>query len=37
MKINVYLDDLRDCPTGFVLTKNIAELKDLFTMHDIVI
>ena len=37
MKINVYLDDLRDCPEGFVLPKNTDELKDLFKRHDIAI
>ena len=26
-KINLYLDDLRDCPEGFVLVKNIEEAK----------
>ena len=35
MKINVYLDDLRDCPEGFVLAKNIEELKKLFQTHEV--
>ena len=35
MKINVYLDDLRDCPEGFVLAKNIDELKRLFEKNEI--
>lgn len=35
MKINVYLDDLRDCPKGFVLAKNIEELKQLFSDNEV--
>lgn len=35
MKINVYLDDLRDCPEGFVLAKNIDELKGLMAAHEV--
>lgn len=35
MKINIYLDDLRDCPEGFVLAKNIEEVKKLFEQHEI--
>lgn len=37
MKINVYLDDLRDCPPGFHLAKTIDELKVLLGEHDIAI
>lgn len=37
MKINIYLDDLRDCPPNFMLAKNIDELKALITAHDIAI
>ena len=37
MKINAYLDDYRDCPEGFVLAKNIEELKQLFQDNDVVI
>ncbi|MER2190311.1 MAG: cyclic-phosphate processing receiver domain-containing protein [Solibacillus sp.] len=37
MKVNVYLDDLRDCPKGFTLAKNIDELKDLIAAHEITI
>lgn len=35
MKINVYLDDLRDCPKGFVLAKNIDELKRIFEENEV--
>lgn len=35
MKINIYLDDLRDCPKGFVLAKNIEELKKLFEENEV--
>ncbi|UYB50111.1 hypothetical protein OCI51_25985 (plasmid) [Lysinibacillus capsici] len=35
MKINVYLDELRDCPNDFILAKNINELQTLITTHDI--
>lgn len=34
-KINVFLDDLRKCPSGFVLAKNTYELIDLFDKNDI--
>ena len=37
MKINAYLDDLRDCPNHFVLAKNIEELKALCLTNDIAI
>lgn len=37
MKINAYLDDLRDCPNDFILAKNIDELKMLFANYDIAI
>lgn len=37
MKLNIYLDDLRDCPPQFVLAKNIEELKSLITTQDIAI
>lgn len=37
MKINVYLDDLRDCPEGFVLAKNIDELKKIFEENEVTI
>lgn len=37
MKINVYLDDLRDCPEGFKLAETIHELKDFLTRYDIAI
>lgn len=33
--INVYLDDLRDVPVGYVLVKNIADLKDIFEKVDV--
>ncbi|GCD10467.1 cyclic-phosphate processing receiver domain-containing protein [Clostridium tagluense] len=26
-KINLYVDDLRDCPEGFVIARNIAQAK----------
>lgn len=35
MKINVYLDDLRDCPEGFVLAKNVEELTQLFEQNEV--
>lgn len=35
VKINVYLDDLRDCPEGFVLAKNIDELKNIFEENEV--
>lgn len=35
--INVYLDDLRDCPEGFVLVKTIDELKTLMKENSIAI
>lgn len=34
-RINVYLDDLRDCPDNFVLVKTIEELKKLVEAHQI--
>lgn len=37
MKLNIYLDDLRDCPPNFTLVKNIDELKSLITSQDIAI
>lgn len=37
MKVNVYLDDLRDCPEGFILAKKIDELKVLLMVHKIAI
>lgn len=35
MKMNIYLDDLRDCPEGFILAKNIEELKKLFEENEV--
>ena len=34
-KINIYLDDLRDCPSGFVLAKNIEEAKELIKDNNV--
>lgn len=33
--INIYLDDLRDCPQGFVLAKNMDEAINLFTNYQV--
>lgn len=33
--INIYLDDLRPCPEGFVLAKNIEEAKELMKGNEI--
>ena len=34
-KINIYLDDLRDCPKGFVLAKTIEEVKELMKLNNV--
>ncbi|MBD3918527.1 hypothetical protein H8B09_07150 [Paenibacillus sp. PR3] len=33
--INLYVDDLRDCPDGFVLARNYQEAIDLLETHDV--
>lgn len=35
MKINVYLDDLRPCPQGFVLARNVKEAFDVMDGKEI--
>lgn len=35
MKINLYLDDLRDCPVGFKLARNIEEAKYFLNNYEI--
>ncbi len=34
-KVNVYLDDLRDCPKGFLLAKNIYEAIDILENNQV--
>ena len=34
-KINIYLDDCRKCPNGFVLAKNTDELMELFNNNEV--
>lgn len=34
-KINLYLDDLRDCPEGFTLARNMDEAIDIFSKHEV--
>lgn len=33
--INVYLDDLRDCPEGFVVARTFEEAVKLFEQHEV--
>lgn len=34
-KVNIYLDDLRDCPDGFLLAKNIREAINIFNDYNV--
>lgn len=34
-KINVYLDDVRNCPPGFVLARTYYECIELLQKHDV--
>jgi hypothetical protein len=34
-KINLYLDDLRDCPEGFVVARNMQEAISYLTTHHV--
>lgn len=34
-KINLYLDDLRDCPEGFVIARTVEEAKEYFKNFEI--
>ncbi len=34
-KINVYLDDLRDCPDGFVVARTVEAAIELFNNHQV--
>ena len=34
-KINVYLDDLRDCPEGFVIARTMEEALQLVERYDV--
>lgn len=36
-KINVYLDDLRDIPNGFIGARTVAEVKKLFESNEVAI
>ncbi len=35
MKVNLYHDDLRDCPKGFVVARTIEEALELFATKNI--
>ena len=32
-KINLYLDDLRDCPSGFIIARTVDEALELFKKY----
>lgn len=34
-KVNLYLDDLRDCPDGFVVARSVEEALNIMKNHDI--
>ena len=34
-KINLYVDDLRDCPSGFVIARNVEQAKYYFENFNI--
>lgn len=34
-KINLYVDDLRDCPEGFVIARTVEEAKEYFKNFEI--
>ncbi|MEI3892051.1 MULTISPECIES: cyclic-phosphate processing receiver domain-containing protein [unclassified Bacillus (in: firmicutes)] len=34
-KINVYLDDKRDCPNGFTIARNMEKAIELLTNYDV--
>lgn len=34
-KIHLYVDDLRDCPEGFFIARNIDEAKEYFQNYEI--
>ena len=33
--INLYLDDLRDCPEGFIVARNMTEAVQLFKKYNV--
>jgi hypothetical protein len=33
--INIFLDDLRQCPEGFILVKNVSECKKLLIENEV--
>lgn len=33
--VNLYLDDIRDCPEGFILSRNFEEAIQAFQNHEI--
>ncbi|WP_312880012.1 cyclic-phosphate processing receiver domain-containing protein [Paenibacillus phytorum] len=33
--VNLYLDDIRDCPEGFILASNFEEAIQAFQNHEI--
>lgn len=33
--VNLYLDDIRDCPEGFILSSNFEEAIQAFQNHEI--
>ncbi|OAS15027.1 hypothetical protein A8708_14240 [Paenibacillus oryzisoli] len=35
VKVNLYLDDLRDCPEGFIVARTIEEAIQCFQEHSI--
>lgn len=34
-KINLYVDDLRDCPKGFIIARTVEEAKEYFKNFEI--
>jgi len=34
-KTNLYLDDLRDCPEGFLIARNLEQAKEYFEKFSI--
>lgn len=37
MKINLYLDDLRDCPEGFTIARTVVDALTIFSVNEIMI
>lgn len=35
MKINLYVDDLRDCPHGFVVARNVGQAIEFLTKYEV--